>query len=295
MSNQAIYEMIEREVISQLENGIIPWRQCYHLLGGDCAISSQTKKPYSFLNQMLLHEPGEYWTFNQAVKQGFHIRKGSKSRKIVFWKVMRRSLLKDDELDEADKRKPLEVAIPILKSYNVFHERDIDGLPAKPANTFDEEKNKESIIEADSIITNYLEANKDIKLHESDRVPCFSPTTNCIYIPKKCQFDSLAEYYSTTFHEMTHSTAPKLGRETAALNESHAMYAREELVAEIGAAYLCGAAGINETDVIKNSASYCRSWLLSLRNNIKDLVWASSRAERASRFILGENVDECTE
>lgn len=288
MSNQSIYEMIEDQVISQLVNGIIPWKRCYHIRGCDCAISHQTKEPYSFLNQMLLMVPGEYWTFNQAVKSGLNVRKGAKAKKIFFWKVMTaekdKDLIEAGVSDEARKK----IQIPILKYYNVFHESDIEGLPDKPLDAMDEEKNKESIVGADSIINNYLEANKDIKLVESDRIPCFSPLTNTIHIPMKCQFDSIEEYYSTAFHEMTHSTAKKLGRDINALQNSHANYAREELVAEIGAAYLCGAAGISEESVIKNNAAYCAGWLRALKNNIKDLVWASSRAEKASKFILGE-------
>lgn len=289
MNNQQIYEMIEKEIVSQLENGIVPWRKCYHLRGVGCAISHQTKEPYSLLNQFLLSEPGEYWTFNQAAKSGFHVRKGAKARKIFFWRTL--------EVEKDVKREwhgglLVESAsykqIPMLKWYNVFHEKDIEGLPDKPLDAVDVEKNKVSIIEADSIINNYLEANKDITLVESDTTPCFSPSTKTIHIPKKCQFDSIEDYYATTFHEMTHSTADKLGRDTKALSMNDPNYAREELVAEIGAAYLCGASGIKEESVIKNNASYCRHWLFILRNNIKDLVWASSRAEAASKFILGE-------
>ena len=289
MNNQQIYEMIEKEIVSQLENGIIPWKRCYHLRGTGCAISHQTKEPYSFLNQFLLMQPGEYWTFNQATKAGLKVRKGAKAKKIFFWKTF--SVEKDvrqewqgGQLVESASYKQ----VPMLKWYNVFHEKDIEGLPDKPLDAVDTEKNKESILGADSIINDYLEANKDITLVESDTTPCFSPLTNTIHVPKKCQFDSIEEYYSTTFHEMTHSTAKKLGRDIKSFSMQDPNYAREELVAEIGAAYLCGACGIEEESVIKNSASYCSNWLKHLRKNIKDLVWASSRAESAAKFILGE-------
>ena len=289
MNNQQIYEMIEKEIVSQLENGIIPWKRCYHLRGVGCAISHQTKEPYSFLNQFLLSQPGEYWTFNQATNAGLKVRKGAKARKIFFWKTF--DVEKDVKrewhggllIESVSYKK-----VPMLKWYNVFHEKDIEGLPDKPLDAVDVEKNKASILGADSIIDNYLEANRDITFVESDTTPCFSPFTNTIHVPKKCQFDSLEEYYSTAFHEMTHSTAKKLGRNLESLSMCDPNYAREELVAEIGAAYLCGACGISEESVIKNGASYCSHWLGILKNNVKDLVWASSRAESATKFILGE-------
>ena len=88
MSNQSVYEKIEQNVINQLENGIIPWRKCYHVNGSRFAISHQSKQRYGLLNQLLLSMPGEYWTFNQARKEGYRVKKGSKSEKIYFWKLI---------------------------------------------------------------------------------------------------------------------------------------------------------------------------------------------------------------
>lgn len=289
-----IYEIIQARVASQLENGIIPWRRCYHLRGGEACISHQTKQEYSLLNQFMLDAPGEYWTFKQAQSEGYRIKKGAKAQKVVFWKVLKGEEAPATDEEGVERLKEVRAkAIPFLKYYSVFHESDVDGLPTKPAN-MDETKNAEHVLTADQIIERYLTSNPNIKMTESEwRKPCFVPSEDTIYIPHRCQFDSAGDYYHTIFHEMTHSTAKRMGRELS----SRAMlekYSKEELVADIGAAYLCGAAGISEEELTDNTASYCAGWLEPLKKNIKWLVWAASRAEVAVKYILGEEAEKET-
>ena len=293
MTTKDIYAMIEANVVSQLENGIIPWRRCYHVHGSSLCFSHSTGRIYSFLNQMILGEPGEYWTFNQAKKAGYSIRKGSKAKKVVFWKVLDKENAREmeDGTFVGETR-----SIPYLQWYNVFHESDVEGLPVKPINGLSEEdrarKNAESIELAERVIADYLSANKEISVvTRTNETPSFSPSSNVISILEKCQFDSLAEYYAAFFHEMVHSTQKACGREKST-GMHDPRYAKEELVAEIGAAFLCGYCGITEDMVIKNNSSYCVSWLGALRNNIQNLVWASSRAEKAVKYILGDKADE---
>lgn len=272
-----IYKIIEENVLSQLENGLIPWRQCYNVRSGGMAFSHSTGLVYSALNQMLLQAPGEYWTFNQAAQNGYSIRKGSKAKKIVFWKVLQY------EKEDDGKAK----SIPFLKWHNVFHESDIEGLPPRDLGIPQEErnrKNSESIELADKVVAEYLAAT-GIPLVTYDRIPCFSNGSKTIYMPEKCQFSSLHEYYAALFHEMVHSTKVKIERKMS--------YAREELIAEIGAAYLCGFCNIAQEDVVKNQSSYCAHWLMEIRSGgIKDLIVASSRAEQAVKLILGDKAKE---
>lgn len=292
MKQSDIYKLIEDKVINQLENGIIPWRRRYHVTGGDLCVSHQSGKPYSLLNQFLLDEPGEYWTFEQAKKAGYKIRKGSHAQKIVFWKILTfedTSKAVDLNGEEVEYTR----GIPFLKWYNVFHESDVEGLVTKKSTEIPEEerkrRNMESNQKAEAIIANYLCANKDISMVTSNRTPCFVPSTNTIHIPRKCQFDKIADYYDTAFHEIIHSTKEMVNRP---IEHSIEGRAREELVAEIGAAYLCGNAGIEDEDVIKNNSAYCASWLKALKNNIKMLVWASSRAEKAAKYVLGDTEEQ---
>ncbi len=280
MSNQSIYAKIEANIVNQLEHGIIPWRKCYHVSKDGLAVSHQTGRQYGLLNQILLPLSGEYWTFNQARKEGYHVRKGAVSSKIYFWKVVSDKDVRfsPGEIDVVDR------SYPVLKEYSVFHESDIEGLPAKALNVEHEPKRIEN---AEIIASRYFANNRWLNLFTCDSTPAFIKSRNLIEMPPISQFDSAEEYYSALFHEMTHSTAVPLERQTNTRDKE--MYAKEELVAEMGAAYLCGHAGITEEQVIENSASYCRSWLFELKNNIKNLVWAASRAESATEYILNNN------
>lgn len=290
MGTTDVYKMIESKVIDQLENGIIPWRRCYHTKNGNVCVSHQTGRPYSLLNQMLLDEPGEYWTFEQAVKSGHKIKKGAKASKVVFWKVL--SYTNKDVSPITGEDMEYNKNIPFLRYYNVFHQSDIEGLDKNELTDLEMERNKETIETADEIISNYLAANKDIQMIESDRTPCFVPAKKTIYVPQKCQFDSITDYYDACFHEIIHSTKEKLKRPISKSDEDRA---REELVAEIGSACLCGECGIHEDELIKNSSAYCAGWLKALKNNIKWLVWASSRAEAAARYVINGEVSEVKE
>lgn len=277
------YEMIRQRVVEQLENGEIPWVRAFHVKDQGFAYSHQSGCAYSLLNQFLLGDSGEYWTFNQAKAEGYNIRKGAKARYVVFWKVLEKK--REESPDDID-------TIPFLRKYCVFHESDIEGLPQKPNSIIleRETRNAERNDEAEAIVDGYFRRNQDIRLVvHIDESPRFVPSSNVVYVPEKCQFDTLDEYYSALFHEMVHSTASKVDRKHnyAKLNDR----AREELVAEIGSAFLCGNCGITES-VIKNQAAYCRSWLKALGDDIKMLVWAASRAERAAKYILNEENNE---
>lgn len=279
-----VYSIIRENIIEQLSNSEIPWIRAFHVQMDGCAYSHSTQNPYSFLNQWLLKRPGEYWTFKQSMIEGHHVRKGAKSRFVVFWKVFEKKK-EDGKIDK----------IPFLKYYNVFHESDIEGLPAKtPIDDADREtRNAERLDIAEAIVNGYIERNTHIGLAVSTRTtPCWSVNDNTIYVPEKSQFDSLNDYYAALFHEMVHSTAQKVGREHDYSKTEER--AREELVAEIGAAYLCGRCNISES-VIKNQSAYCQSWLKPLSDDIKMLVWASSRAEKAVKYILDEEVPETEE
>lgn len=276
-----VYALIHDNVVEQLKHGTIPWVKCFHVDTTGCAYSHSTGNPYSWMNQFLLKLTGEYWTFNQATKSGYSIRKGCHASNVFFWKTIE---LKDKS-DEDNKR-----LVPMLKRFLVFHESDIVGLPEKTEGmTNRNERNAQSIEDADAMVCGYLKQS-GIMLHTSSRVtPCWSVGEKMIRMPEKCQFDSLQEYYAALFHEMIHSTAQQLERKHD--YDDTKQRAREELVAEIGSAYLCGRFGITES-VIKNQSAYCKSWLTALDDDIRALVWASSRAEKAAKLILGETSDE---
>lgn len=283
-----VYQMVTNKILEIMAQGKIPWERPYKC--STLACSHQTGEPYSLLNQMLLEDPGQYWTFQQAKKAGHSIRKGAKSKQIVFWKLV---VTKGD--DESEDGESSGNIIPYLKYYNVFHERDVEGLE-KPNTALDETLNREENADCDAIINRYIGENNKLRIETRDGVPCYSPIFDIIKCPQKSQFISLNHYYATLFHEIIHSTGHKtrLDRDLQGRFGSSS-YAREELVAEMGSAFLCCTSGIDIPEITTNKAAYIQSWSKKIQNDPKLFVIAASRAEAAVRFILGEEIKKYSE
>ena len=290
MKQNEILTMIRNNVDNQLKNGIVPWVKRYTLTEKGYfelqAISHQSGRPYSMLNQFILGYPGEYWTFEHVKKENLRVKKGAKAERIVFWRVVDMNSDKDKDEDLKSKH------IPILKYYNVFHESDIEGAVPRDSNNIalisDAKCNPQVIVDT------YLCANENICVIHKETTPCFmhkeSHTKGIIMLPQKSLFESDNHYYAALFHEIVHSTRGALGRPKTVTRED---YAREELVAEMGSARLCAIAGISSEIIIGDSSSYCATWMSRLKNDPNSFLWASSRAEKAVNFILGEkNVNE---
>lgn len=275
-----VYEMVTDRIIEQLEQGVIPWEKPW---GGviDGAYNRISKKPYSLLNQMLLQHSGEYATFKQWSELGGHIRKGEKSEIVVFWK------LQPYEDENADGEKIIK-QIPLLRYYNVFHVSQVDGIEPKELdlNEF------EPIEEAERIKTEYM-TREHLKILEKLTDKAFySPAFDYIQVPCKEQYQNVEEFYSTLFHEMVHSTGYKtrLDREDVkdCMYFGSENYSKEELTAELGSAFLVNLLGIETEKSFRNSSAYIQGWLGRLRGDKKFIVSASSKAEKAVKYILNE-------
>lgn len=278
MAKFNIYEEITNRIIEQLESGIIPWQKPWHGIRSG-AYNRVSKKPYSMLNQMLLKHEGEYATYKQWTDLGGKVRKGEKSEIVVFWKIL--------QVEEVKNGKTEKKSVPILKYINVFHVSQVDGI--EPRNT--EIVEHDPIEEAEMIKTNYAtRENLDIREVVSNEA-FYSPMADYIQVPCMEQFENVAQFYATLFHEMIHSTGhrDRLGRLdcTAKLASfGSEEYSKEELIAEIGSAFLMGHIGIETPKTFKNSAAYIQSWLKVLKNDNRFIVSASGKAEKAMKYIL---------
>lgn len=276
MAKFDLYEAVTARIIEQLENGVIPWEKPWAGTQ-DGTISGTTGKPYSLLNQMLLRKPGEYYTYNQIEAKGGHVRKGEKPQIIVFWKQVKMT-----ETDEAGQT--IEKLVPMLRYYNVFHIDQCEGLTAhiKPTE-------RPSIPAADNVINDYCQREGLSICHQRGDEAYYRPTADYIVLPLVEQFKSITEYYSTAFHELTHSTGHKsrLNRLKATAHFGNEEYSREELTAEIGAAALLNLTGTETRASFRNNAAYIQNWLTALRNDRRMIVSASSAAAKAVDYILG--------
>ena len=297
-----VYQMVTDRIINQLEQGIIPWQKPWTgvSLADGGAISYTSRKPYSLLNQMLLGREGEYLTWKQIQDLGGKVKKGAESQMVVFFKMM---VVEDKKpaTPTSTEDKPTEKKqklIPLLRYYRVFHIDDTIGIESKIKAGEPLPDNKLKPIEqAEELITGYLARESHLKF-QNDKPSgkaFYSPLADKVVVPMMSQFPMIEEYYSTTFHELTHSTSKdsRCNRPEGCNNIHFGSkdYSREELVAELGAAMLCNLSGIDCEKAFTNSVAYIQSWLRALKNDNKMIVWAASRAEKASRYIKGEPVE----
>lgn len=292
MITENIYDKITNAILAQLENGIIPWQKPW--VGGNFmgCVSHTTGKPYSLLNQWLLeHRAGEWLTFNQIQAEGGRIKKGEKASLVVFWKFI-------DKTEKDEEGNSVVVGrFPILKGYHVFHIEQCEGIA--PKHSHEEIKYEHTPIErAEENIADYIgREGIALEIEEGGNRASYSQLLDRVKIPHISQFARVEEYYSTLFHELVHSTGhrTRLGRE--GITEGHFFgdetYSKEELVAEMGAAFMCQFMEIDCESAFTNSAAYIQAWLKELRNDKKLVVAAATKAEQAVRFILtGEKPSE---
>ena len=273
-----IYKEITDRIISQMEEGIIPWSKPWVASGK--AISRSTGKPYSLLNQMLLGRPGEYLTFKQCQEAGGKVKKGEKSSMVVFWKWI------EQEDEETHEKKE----VPFLRYYNVFHIDQCEGISAKYTTEVTFPDGADTLAAAQDIIYDYLSREGVKLLHEEGDRAFYRPSTDEVVLPIRKQFMSTAEYYSTVFHELTHSPGhrSRLNRLTKPSFFGTEDYSKEELVAEIGAATLVNHVGLETASSFRNSAAYIQNWLGVLKNDKRFIVSAAGRAEKAVNLILNQ-------
>ena len=277
-SRASVYEIVTEQVIKQLESGVAPWRKPWRT-EMPCNLVSQ--KPYRGLNVFLLASQGyasRHWlTFSQANKLGGKIKRGEHSSLVTFWHVG------DERLDaEGKKTRPF-----LLRYYRVFNLCQTTGI-AEKLGLGESPRPAASIEQCEAIVT----AMPNAPRMEQSSAAWYRPSTDTVGMPARGLFSSTEEYYSTLFHELTHSTghASRIGREGIEILNTFGSesYSREELIAEMGAAMLCGVTGIAPA-TLQNSAAYLKTWIERLKSDSRLLVSAASAAQKAADYIRGES------
>lgn len=283
MTKANVYDMVTDRIIAELEKGKIPWEKPWTGVRSG-AYNRITKRPYSLLNQMLLQHRGEYATFKQWQDLGGHVRKGEKSEIVVFWKIFE-SKETNPDTGEIEIKK-----IPLLRYYNVFHISQVEGVEPLTEEQLNDEV--EPIEAGDRIIADYITREHLNFIECKSNKAYYSPSNDTVVVPLKEQFQLINEWYSTTFHELSHSSGHKSRLNRLQTNAIASFgsedYSREELCAEISSATLMSIAGIETPKTFRNSTAYIQNWLQVLRNDNKFIVSASSKAEKAVNYILAE-------
>ena len=284
MNKDTPYEVITGRVLTALENGTVPWHKPWTTLGGT-APQNMDGRPYRGINVILLgmteFSDPRWTTFNKAKSLNGKVRKGEKGMPVIFWKPMQKYAKGED-----GKKVYLDEMFFLLRYYTVFNVEQCDDLDIEPFNVPDLEGNKFSpILEAERIIR---EMPDQPTIAHGGNSAFYVPAKDSIHMPLKETFDSPEEYYSTLFHELSHSTGHKkrLNRhelETGIAPFGSATYSKEELVAEFSATFLCHDSGI--TNTIDNSEAYITGWAEKIKKDKKLVVVSASQGQKASEWI----------
>ena len=277
-NRQAAYQLITDRILTLLEQGVVPWHQPW---AGGWPRNLVSGRPYRGINVFMLgcqSYPSPWWlTFNQCKERGGSVKRGEKATPVVFWKVNAYTTQDPDNGEEETRTGFL------LRYYHVFNVEQCEGVEYPVPVHHD----IQPIAECERIVAEM--PNPPVIEHVRQQA-YYAPIHDVLNMPPRYLFESAESYYSTLFHELTHSTGHESRLHRPTLTDlcpfGSTNYSKEELVAEMGAAFLCGHTGIANTTV-ENSAAYIGSWLTRLRSDVTLVVQAASQAQKAVDFILG--------
>jgi antirestriction protein ArdC len=246
-------------------------------------INTTSKKPYRGINTVCLwsaaqskgYESGEWGTYKQWQERGAQVRKGEKATLVVFWKFANNA---QESQDDSDEQPSSGSRLLFTRGYSVFNAAQVDGYsPKVEANGTQLEK----IAQADAF---FAGIGSDIR-HGGNRA-YYSPSTDHVQMPPFQAFNESMAYYSTLAHEHTHWTAKaeRCDRQLGKRFGDNA-YATEELIAELGAAFVCAHLGLS-TEPREDHAQYIQSWLKVLKADKRAIFTAASKAQQACDWLV---------
>lgn len=283
-----IYQTITNRIIADLEKGVRPWMKPWSVANGAGRISLPLRAngiPYRGINILMLwsqaiekgYASPHWMTFKQAKELGAFVRKGEQASEVVYASTLSRTETDAHTGEESERN------IPFLKSYAVFNAEQIDGLPetflSLPAKTLDP---MQRIERAEAFVR---ATGADIR-HGGGKA-YYHVAEDRVQMPLFETFVDAESYYATVAHELTHWTRHKtrLDREFGRKRWGDEGYATEELVAELGAAFLC--ADLELTPEVRDDhASYIANWLTVLKNDKRAIFTAAGYAQKAADYLM---------
>ena len=284
---QDIYSRVTNKIIADLERGNLTWLQPWqsgHAAGQISKPLRAIGKPYQGINVIMLWasamEQGfdcPLWlTYKQAAELGGQVKKGEKGTLVVYADTITKT-------EANDKGEDVKTAIPFMKGYTVFNAQQVDNLP--PHFTARMEPQHSQPIERIEQAERFFASTKATIQHGGSQA-FYSPDRDMVQMPEMQTFRDGESYYATLAHEMTHWTRheTRLNRDLGRKRYGDAGYAMEELVAEIGAAFLCADLGITP-ETREDHAAYVASWLKVLKDDKRAIFTAASHAQRAADHL----------
>ena len=285
-----IYAEVTNRIITQLEQGVIPWKSPYFSKVG-FPRNFATGNPYHGINVFLLgslrYTSPFFLTFIQAKELGGHIRKGEHGSLVVKYGTYMKESEGTASAEASEEHRKY------LKAYTVFHASQVEGIAFPEAENVPELPANAACDRARAMVAGMPKAPA---IHSGTAIPCYRRSSDSVHMPERRFFTSEEAFFSTLFHELTHATGSqeRLARKSLleskgidAEGEARKVYAEEELVAEMGASFLCAHAGIIEAE-LENSAAYLQGWIDALKS--KDakgwIIRAASQAQKAADYIL---------
>ncbi|MFN8279024.1 MAG: zincin-like metallopeptidase domain-containing protein [Saprospiraceae bacterium] len=293
-----LYQEITDKIIAMIEKGVAPWRQTWSSYG--LARNFATGHIYTGINFLLMNNTNHpipyFMTFNQVKELNGQIKKGAKAEMVIYFTVYYKDSNDNTiERQEAIKRRQNGEDIQVLKFiklYHVFNVSDIEGIDID-LNKFIEVKlnPNERIERCEQIIMNMP---KPPTLRQIDANRAFySPADDFINLPYIKQFKSSEHYYATYFHELVHSTGHSSRLARPGVMDFNGFgstsYSKEELVAEMGASFLCSHSQIDYDSIVENNASYLAGWLKVMKEDPKFIFQVSAEAQKAVNYVYNLN------
>lgn len=291
MQRVSLHDKVLGQIIKMMEGGKMPWR-CPWKVCDMSPTNLSTGEMYRGFNAFWLGMLGgsKYWLgMRQANEMGGKVRKGEPGTPIIFPR------LKKISQKDTDGEKKESTTLCGFSGAYVWNLSQIEGI-REPKGEGENKCGFNPIESAEQIVANMPNAPKI--LHGANRA-AYLPKLDLVRLPNKADFESVTEYYSVLFHELSHATGheTRLNRKEIAEPSrfgSHE-YSKEELIAEFSSSYLCAQAGI-ERETLQNSAAYIQGWAQALQEDKSMLFFAAAQAEKAAQYILGtkelEKMDE---
>ena len=289
-----LYQETTNKIIALLENGVLPWRRTWSQYG--LAKNYVSGKAYKGINMILMNNTAYnipyFLSFKQAKELGGTIKKGAKAEQVLYFKLTFKDengkVLSQETATQYKKAGRVVKVLRFLRYFSVFNIADIEGIEYDIPEV--ELKDNEQIEKCDQLVLDMPNPPK-FETTNTDKA-FYAPLLDLINMPSIKQFENSAEYYSTLFHEMIHSTGHETRLNRTGISEldkkAKNEYSKEELIAEMGAAFLCATTGIDYDAVTENSAAYINGWLKVLKADKRFIFQSAAAAQKAANYILGE-------